>query len=866
MNRLEFIFRRFFKRRDLDRELHDELASHIAMEVESRLQAGESAETARVGARKEFGNIGLVIEVTRSQWGFAWVEQVLQDTRYAVRSFARIPLFSAIVIVTLALGIGSSTTIFSLLDGILLRALPFPESNRLVMLWELPPDTHKPNVVNLKNFVAWKQRNHSFKSMAAYVTWPLNLLSDQGSEQVPGLAVTSDFFSTLGTAPLLGRTFRPGEYWQDEPNEVVLSFNVWQRLFGGRPNVIGKTISVHNSYHEIIGVMPRGFALPNSKAELYVPQAINLNDGRNYSVVARLRPGISPEAAKAEMATLASETARENVELDSGWSATVIPLLEQAVGAIRPIIVMLFVVVGLVLLLACANVANLLLMKASGRAREISVRMALGASRHRILRQLLIENLLLAICGGILGVALAALTVHLLKTSLPASLNIPRLNEVTLSIPVLVYSAAASILSAVFFGLAPALQSLRRNLTQDLRSSTRSVTGGRRIRSAFVVVELALALVLVSGAGLMVRSFLQLTNVNTGFHAENVLTAHMLLLPQDDQRHAQIVREMLDRVRNLPGVTAAGSIGILPMEGTNSGTYYYRADRPDPLPSERPGGYVSIITPGYFEAMRISIIRGRAFDDEDRAGHPLVAILNQSAARMLFGNEDAVGKRVKVQWTKNDEVTVVGVVADIRHGAVNSPPDPCIFMPNEQQPFPFASLVVRTTGDPALLEEAIRKQVKIVDPNQGIAKIELMRQMVSDSIARPRLEAQVLSVFGLLALGLASLGLYGLIAFSVAQRSREIGIRVALGASKETILRMILGDGLKLAVVGVFVGLVGFIGLTHFLRSLLFQVKPADPSTLISVTITLLLVSLLASLIPAQRATKSDPAAVLRDE
>jgi len=381
-----------------------------------------------------------------------------------------------------------------------------------------------------------------------------------------------------------------------------------------------------------------------------------------------------------------------------------------------------------------------------------------------------------------------------------------------------------------------------------------------------VVVELALALVLVSGAGLMVRSFLQLTNVNTGFHAENVLTAHMLLLPQDDQRHAQIVREMLDRVRNLPGVTAAGSIGILPMEGTNSGTYYYRADRPDPLPSERPGGDVSIITPGYFEAMRISIIRGRAFDDEDRAGHPLVAILNQSAARMLFGNEDAVGKRVKVQWTKNDEVTVVGVVADIRHGAVNSPPDPCIFMPNEQQPFPFASLVVRTTGDPALLEEAIRKQVKIVDPNQGIAKIELMRQMVSDSIARPRLEAQVLSVFGLLALGLASLGLYGLIAFSVAQRSREIGIRVALGASKETILRMILGDGLKLAVVGVFVGLVGFIGLTHFLRSLLFQVKPADPSTLISVTITLLLVSLLASLIPAQRATKSDPAAVLRDE
>jgi predicted permease len=866
MHWLEFAFRRFFKRADLDRELNEELASHIAMETKLRVQAGESSQDARAGAIKDFGNIGLVVEVTRSQRGFIWLEQALQDARHGARSFARIPLFSVIVILTLALGIGSSTTIFSLLDGILLRALPFPESNQLVMLWELPPNTHKPNVVNLKNFVAWKQRNHSFESMAAYLSLPLNLLSDQGSEQVPGLAVTSAFFSTLGTAPLVGRTFRPGEYWQDEPKEVVLSFHAWQRLFGGKSNVIGKTISINKSYHEIIGVMPPGFALPNSKAELYVPQAIYLNDGRNYSVIARLRPGVSAEAAKAEMATLASETARENVELDSGWGATAIPLLEQAVGAIRPILVMLFAVVGLVLLLACANIANLLLMKASGRTREISVRMALGASRHRILRQLLIENLLLATCGGLLGIAMAALAVHLLKTSLPASLNIPRMNEVTLSIPVLVYSAVASILSAVVFGLAPALQSLRRNLTQDLHSSTRSVTGGRRIRSAFVVVELALALVLVSGAGLMVRSFLQLVNVNTGFHAENVLTAHMLLLPSQDERHAQIVREMLDRVRNLPGVVAAGSIGILPMEGTNSGTYYYRADRPDPSPSERPEGDVSIIEPGYFEAMRIPMIRGRAFDDEDRAGHPLVAILNQSAARMLFANEDAVGKRVKVQWTNSGVVTIVGVVADIRHEAVNSSPDPCIFMPNEQQPFPFTSLVVRTTGDPAQLEDAIREQVKIVDPSQGIAKIELMRQMVSDSIARPRLEAQVLSVFGLLALGLASLGLYGLIAFSVTQRSREIGIRVALGASKATILRMILGDGLKLAVMGVFVGLAGFIGLTHFLRSLLFQVKPADPATLISVTSTLLLVSVLASLVPATQATKADPASVLRDE
>jgi putative ABC transport system permease protein len=866
MNWLAFGFRRFFKRQEIERELDEELASHIAMETELRVRAGDSSEAARSGALNEFGNMGLVAEVTRNQWGLTWLEQAFQDARYAVRSFARVPVFSITVILTLALGIGSSTTIFSLLDGILLRALPFPQSNRLMMLWELPPDTHKPNVVNLKNFVAWKERNHSFESMAAFLSLPLNAHSDQGSEQVPGLAVTADFFDTLGTSPILGRTFRPGEYWQDEPKEVVLSFSAWRRLFGGKSDVLGKTIPIDETYREVIGVMPQGFALPNSKAELYVPQAILLNDGRNYSVVARLRPGVSLGVARAEMATLASETARENTELDSGWSATAIPLLEQAVGAIRPILVMLFVVVGLVLLLACANVANLLLMKASGRARELSVRMALGASRHRILRQLLIENLLLAASGGLLGIALAALTLHLLKTSLPASLNIPRLSEVALSVPVLIYSGAASIFSAMVFGLAPALQSLKHNLVQDLRSSTRSVTGGRRMRSVFVVTELALALVLVSGAGLMVQSFLRLTNVNTGFHAENVLTAHMLLLPGSDQRHAQVVREMLNRIRDLPGVIAAGSIGILPMEGTNSGTYYYRADRPAPLPGARPGGDVSIISPGYFKAMSIPMIRGRAFDDQDRAGHPLVAILNQTAARMLFPGENAVGKRVEVQWSENDVVTVVGVVADIRHEAVNSSPDPCIFMPNEQQPFPFASLVVRTTGDPAVLEQAIREQLKVVDPDQGIAKIELMRQMVSDSIARPRLEAQVLSVFGVIALGLASLGLYGLIAFSVTQRYREIGIRVALGASKATVLRMILGDGLRLAVVGVLVGLVGFIGLIQFLRSLLFEVRPFDPATLISVSCTLLMVSLLATLMPAHRATRVEPAAILRDE
>jgi len=867
MKALRFLFRLFFKRRQLDKDLNDELASHISMETSLRVQQGESAKGARQAALRQFGNVGLVADVTRSTWGFTGFEQALQDIRYASRSFVRTPLFSTIVIVTLALGIGSSTAIFSLLHGILLRALPFPEPNQLMMLWEIPPEMRKSNPVLLNNFVTWKERSHSFQSMAAFESLPMNLLGDNQSVQVPGLKVTADFFGTLGAAPFLGRTFRPGEYWTTEPREVVLSYSAWQQLFGGKSDVIGKKISINVSHHEVIGVMPAEFGLPDQKTELYLPLAFNLHEARNYSVVARLRPGVSPDAANAEMAILAAQTARDNVALNAGWSATAVPLLDQAVGSVRTILFMLFTAVGLVLLLACANVANLLMMRASGRVREVSLRLALGASRTRILRQLLIECLVLAACGGLLGLGLSGAAVHALKTSLPESLHIPRLNEVNLDIAVLLYSAAASILSVLIFGLAPSLQSLKRNVSEDLHESTRSVTSAHKVRRVLVVTEIALALVLVAGAGLVVRSFLRLTNVNTGFHAENVLTVRMLLLPvQKEEYHAESVREMLDRIRALPGVVAAGSVGILPMEGTNSGTWYYRADRPEPEANARPGGDVSIITPGYFEAMRIPMIRGRAFNVEDRAGSPQVAILNETAARMLSPGENPIGERVKVWWSNRPVVEVVGVVADIRHSGVSTPPDPCLFMPNDQQPFPFTALVARTVGKPAGLAQAIREQIHVVDADQGVSKIEEMQQMVSDSIALPRLEAWVLTLFGVIALGLANIGLYGLIAFSVAQRAREIGIRVALGASRTGVFRMILGDGLRLTLIGGILGLAAVFGLTRFLRGLLFEIQPLDPLTLISVICLLTFVSLFACYVPARRATKADPAAVLREE
>lgn len=489
-NFLKSFLDRFFRRAALERDLDAELQSHLAMEIRQRVERGESPQSARRSASREFGNMGLIADVTREMWGFVQLEQLVRDARYAVRTLRKSPLLTSMVALTLALGIGGTTAIFTLMHGILLRPLPFPSPNQLVMIWELPPQTNKPNVVLLNNFVAWKERSHSFQSMAAFVQVPMNLLDPQESEQVPGLKVTAGFFTALGTPPLLGRTFRPGEYNRDEPREVILSYATWQRRFGGRPDVIGKRISIDVTHHEVIGVMPPSFGFPNVKADLYVPLGINLNDGRNYSVVGRLKSGVTIGAAKAEIAAIAAHTAQENVSLNAGWSAAVAPLLDQTVGNVRPVLFILFAAVALILLLACANIANLLLMRSARRTQEMSVRAALGAGRSRIVRQLLVESLLLATSGGLAGIALSAASIHLIRTSLPESLQIPRLNEVTLDLPVLTFAVCATILSSVIFGLAPALQSVKRDLIRDLHAAGRSIASGRKLRKALVIAGL----------------------------------------------------------------------------------------------------------------------------------------------------------------------------------------------------------------------------------------------------------------------------------------------------------------------------------------------------------------------------------------
>ncbi|MFZ0593940.1 MAG: ABC transporter permease, partial [Bryobacteraceae bacterium] len=768
----KFFLRRLFGRRVLENELQEEIESHLAMDDQLRLERGERTGSARGASLREFGNVDLIKEVTRDMWGLSWPEQAAQDARFAVRTFLKTPIFTLVAVAVLALSIGGATTIFTAVYSILVRPLAFPDPDQLMTIWEVPPQTGKPNVAALNNFVEWKRDSHSFQSMAAFVQTPMNVLSGGGSEQVPGLRVTADFFQVLGTPPLLGRTFRPGEYERDAPREVVLSYETWQSRFGGRRDVIGKRISIDVSHHRIIGVMPPGFAIPGVQARLYVPLAIDLQEeGRNYSVIGRLWNGISALAARSEISAIAKHTAREIPALNAGWSATVIPLLDYAVGAIRPVLLVLFAAVGLLLLIACSNIANLLLMRSSHRAREISIRLALGAGAGRIVRQLIVESLLLSAVGGLLGIGLAYIFVRLIAASLPASLSIPRIHEVRIDGTVGGFSICVTLLAGLLFGLAPALQTLKTNVLNNLGAASRSVTSGATLRRALVVAEVALASILVAAALLMTRSFLRLTRVDPGFHAEHVLTVRMLLLPvRKEEWHAEMVDQMLQKIRVLPGVLAAGSIGILPMMGTNSGTWYSRADRPEPPLNRRPITDVSIITPGYFRAMGIPILVGRDFDGRDRTGAPRVAILNQTAARSLFPGEDPVGKRVRVWWNSASPLEIVGVAADIRHSQLNAPPDPCLFMPNDQAPFPFSSLVIRTIGDPGNLAPAIREQIRQVDSDQGVAEVESMRQLIADSVARPRLETLLLSGFGFGALLLACIGTYGVIAYSVTQR------------------------------------------------------------------------------------------------
>jgi len=809
------------------------------------------------------------------------METFWQDLRFGFRQLLGKPGFAAIATLSLALGIGANTAIFSLVDAVLLRPLPFHDPDRLVVVWEdaakigFPRNTPAP-----ANYADWKARNRVFEDMAA-ITWRGFNLTDEGEpEKVEAQAVTANFFPLLGVKPDLGRVFNGEEDQPGRNNVAVISYGLWQRRFGGDPALIGKEILLDGQKYMVIGVMPSGFQFLSKEVGLWVPAAFSpqelANRGSHYlTVVARLKPEVALQEARADVAAITQRINRDNPVSWSGFElgSVVISLREQLAGDVRPALITLLVAVGFVLLIACANIANLLLARGAARFREVAVRTALGAGRGRIVRQLLTESVSLAVAGGLAGLLFAWSCFSFLKQIIPDNMALNA--GVRIDARIFGFTLLLSFLTGIVFGLAPALQAAKIDLNEALKQGggrTGTGAGHRRLRSALVVIEIALALVLLVGAGLLIQAFLRLRALDVGVNPENVLTLRTMLprnkygeLPKRDAFYRQVV----ERVRALPGVVSAGYTTAMPLTwkgGTNGFSIEGRGQGPGQDAQSRQ------VSAGYMETMGVKLRQGRFLDERDDAQAQPVAVINETMARQFWPGEGALGKRFKLGPfdSQNPWVTVVGVVGDVKEMGLEAPAKAEMFFPYQQLPRMLwnmpRDLAVRTTGDPMSVAAAARQAVWSVDRNQPVSNVRTMNEILAEEVAQRRIGMTLLAAFAALALALASLGIYGVLSYSVAQRRQEIGVRMALGAGRKDVMRMVLADGMRLAAAGVAVGLGVSFALTRLMAGLLFGVSASDLRTLAGVTLLLTLVALVACYIPARRATKVDPMIALRYE
>ena len=817
----------------------------------------------------------------------------LQDLRYGWRTLAKSPGFTAVAVVTLALGIGANSSIFSLINTVLLRPLPFNEPDRLVMISEIRAASNDANLpISGHEFVAWREQTRNFESMAIIRGDGFNLTGAGDPISVSALRVSSKFFSVLEVAPLLGRTFMTGEDQERNPI-VVLNAALWRARFGSDPDIVGKTVTLSDQKYTVIGVMQRQCvgAWLNSDPDVWLP--IDLPDearrvGRHSNnVIARLKPNVTLEQAQSELALVAERLEQQYPNNNVGHGVKIDSLHEATVGGVRLALLVLFGAVGFVLLIACANVANLLLTRAAGRQKEIAIRTALGAGRLRLVRQMLTESCLLAVMGGGVGVLLGLWIIDLLPKI--KAVNIPRIEQIGIDVRVLAVTLGLSLLTGIITGLAPAMQSSRFNLSQSLNDGTRTSAGlgRRRIGSLLVILEVALALVLLAGGGLMLRSFVRLIDVDPGFDPRNVLRLD-LSLPSPryapPQQQKRFYAELIDKIKALPGVEAVGATTQTPLSpGDNWGPFSIEG-RPAPAPGQETFAAMRTVSSDYFRVLRVPLKKGRYFTDADaRIALPVMRwferqpypehyneaqpapaiIINETMARMFFANEDPLGKRISI--IASPWLTIVGVVGDIHHTGLSTRPNPEMYLSDLQEPSGSMAVMVRTSGDPLTLAAAVREQVSAVDNDQPVA-ITTMEQIFFNSVGRQRFNMLLLSIFGALALAMAVVGVYGVINYSVAQRTQEIGIRIALGAKRRDILRLVVGDGMVLAALGLSIGLVGALALTRLISGLLFGVSPTDPVTFVAVSVLLASVALLASYIPARRAMNVDPMVALRCE
>lgn len=891
---LRLRLRSLFKKSTVENGLSDELRFHFSQQVEKLVAAGVPLDEARRRARLTLGTHDKIQEQFRDTSGVRFLETLAQDIRFAFRMLRKSPGFTAVAILTLALGIGASTAVFSLVDAVLLKPLPFPHAERIIFPWRLPKKG-----VNLGfdvypwgrlDYLFFSQQSKTFDALGAFLSDSFNLTGSGEPERLNGLRVSAGFFPSLGVSPALGRTFTDQEDRPGNEHEVILGNGLWRQRFASNPEVLGRTIDLNGVPYTVIGVMPPGFVFPRAnqmpnvftfapQTQLWVPLALNRQsapipyESDELAIVGRVKPGVTIAQAQADMDIMGKrlESGRRG---GTGWfNSIVTPLTRQAAGDTRQPLLLILAAVGVVLLIACSNVASLLLTRSLNRRREFTVRAALGAGASRLMRQLLTESIVLASVGGVIGVCLAELVVYFVKLFGPSS--IPRLSEAGVDIRVLLFAFGITLLTGVLFGLAPALSTARESLAESLKEGGQragSSLSTQKTRNTFLVSQIALALVLVVAAGLLTRTLYHLLAVNPGFRAQHALTFELSLpaAKYSDQSHiVSLYQEALRKLRAIAGAQAVGITEMLPLDGaTESTAIRFSNNLRDP--SFKPGfANYTMVSPGYFAAVGTPILRGRSFLESDSANSLPVVIISSAMAEKYWPGQDPVGKQVAPAGAVFPLATIVGVAADIKRVSIRELPPPEMYVPYTQKVWPSLltmNIVLRTTQDSRSVTASAREAIHSIDPDLPLANVRTLSAIVSSSMNEPLFSALLLAAFGGLALLLATIGMYGVISYSVAQRTQEIGIRMVLGARPRSVFRMVLRQGARLAVLGIAIGLVAALAATRVMNSFLYGVGATDPLTFAAVSLLLFGVALLACYIPARRAMNVHPMAALRHE
>jgi putative ABC transport system permease protein len=804
------------------------------------------------------------------------------DIKFGARMLLKSPMMTFVALFALTLGIGANTAIFSVVNAVLLRSFPYQDPERLVLVWEKRQGGRTDqNVINLGNFSDWKDQNQVFSDMAVFFDTSVNLTGDGEPEEITGQLATTNLFSVLGTNPILGRTFAEGEGGEGQPRVIILSYGLWQRRFGGDMQIVGRQILVNERPATVIGVMPATFGWHirrNSRARkpadiwfpLQISNELRERHGRFASAVARLKPGVTMDQAQHEMQTIGARLEQQYPDFNTGWNVNVVPLRTQMTGEIRRPILILLGAVAFVLLIACANVANLLLARASARRKEIAVRAGLGASRWRIARQLLTESVMLSLLGGTLGVLVAWWgTKALVALSPPALVD---LKSVSVSLPVLGFTLGLSVLTGIVFGLVPALEATRFDLHGSLKEGGKSVggsTGSHRLRSLFVVTQVALALVLLVGAGLLVKSLNHLQAVDAGFNPANLLAVRVNVLPRKydtDEKRINFFKQAVEHMKAIPGVESAGAIDTPPFTGLYSGTGVDVDGQKLPPDQELNTG-VNVTDANYFQTMQIPLKLGRLYTDQEVTEMRHVVLVNETFVKKNLGGQNPLGHKLTI-YMKDENVPceIIGVVGDHKHMGLDVAVEPMVYWPHAELVYPGMTLMLRTRGDAGAVAGAARNVIHTLDPQQPIGEVNTMETLLSNSVARARFSASLLTVFSFVALVMAAVGIYGVMSYSVLQRTHEIGVRIALGAQRADVLKLVVRKGIVLGVVGVVAGLVASFALTRLISTLLFEVTATDTATFVGVSFGLFFVTLAACYLPARRAMRVDPLKALRYE